>query len=354
MNAEPAVASRRLRRRLVRNGDGRYVVVYERAPVARPRSETRERARLRAEHAMSELRWHPLLREWVTVAPWRQERTYHPPAEHCPLCPTRPGRLETEIPEPDYHIAVFENRFAAYQGQQGRCEVVCYTPDHESSLGAQPVEQVRDLVEVWQDRVDELSRLPGVRYVYVFENRGEVIGVTLHHPHGQIYAYPFVPPMIQRELASSAAHLRRTGRCLYCDVLAEEAAGPRAVTSDANWLAFVPPFARWPYEVHLAPRAHVGGLTELSGGQADSMACLLKDVLQRYDRLFERPLPYVMAMHQRPPGRGGRHFHFHVEFYPPNRSADKLKYLAGSELGAGAFILDARAEDSASRLRGLG
>ena len=302
---------------------------------------------------MSELRWHPLLREWVTVAPLRQERTYHPPADHCPLCPTRPGTPETEIPEPDYHIAVFENRFPAFSGDLGRCEVVCYTPEHDSSLGAQSVEHIRDLVEVWQDRVAELSRLPRVRYVFVFENRGEVIGVTLHHPHGQIYAYPFVPPTIERELAASAAHARRTGRCLYCDVLAGEAAGERTVTGDERWLAFVPPFARWPYEVHLAPRAHVGGLTELDEAQSDSLAAVLKDLLQRYDRLFDRPLPYVMAMHQRPVGRGWRHYHFHVEFYPPNRSADKLKYLAGSELGAGAFVVDARAEDTARTLREL-
>src|SRR5207302_398892 len=139
---------------------------------------------------VSDLRWHPLLREWVTVAPARQDRTYHPDTAHCPLCPTRPGMPETEIPEPDYHIAVFENRFPSYDEGQGRCEVVCYTPVHESSLGAQSVAHIRDLVEVWQDRYRELSALPEVKYVFIFENRGEEIGVTLHHPHGQIYAYP--------------------------------------------------------------------------------------------------------------------------------------------------------------------
>ena len=302
---------------------------------------------------MSELRWHPLLQEWVTVAPWRQERTYHPPADHCPLCPTRPGRAETEVPEPDYHIAVFENRFPAYTGTQGRCEVVCYTSDHHSSLGAQPLWHIEDLVEVWQDRTAELSQLPGVRYVYVFENRGEAIGVTLHHPHGQIYAYPFIPPVIERELAASAAHGRRTGRCLYCDVLKEEAGGERTVAGDERWLAFVPAFGRWPYEVHLAPRSHVGTLTELDQEQARSFALVLKELLERYDRLFGFPLPYVMAMHQRPPGRGRRHFHLHIEFYPPNRTSTKLKYLAGSELGAGAFLVDARPEETARQLREL-
>jgi UDPglucose--hexose-1-phosphate uridylyltransferase len=302
---------------------------------------------------LSELRWHPLLEEWVTVAPWRQDRTYHPPADHCPLCPTRPGMAETEIPEPDYHIAVFENRFPAYTGDQGRCEVVCYTPDHDSSLGEQSVDHIQDLIAVWRDRTDELGRLPNVRYVYVFENRGEVIGVTLSHPHGQIYAYPFVPPVIQRELHAEARHKRKTGRCLYCDVIKGEQTAERIVFQDDRWIAFVPAFARWPYEVHLAPIRHRGGLIDLDEADDESFARSLKELLQKYDRLFKQPLPYVMAMHQKPPGRGGRHHHFHVEFYPPNRSRDKLKYLAGSELGAGAFILDARAEETAAELRGI-
>jgi UDPglucose--hexose-1-phosphate uridylyltransferase len=302
---------------------------------------------------VSELRWHPLLEEWVTVAPWRQDRTYHPPADHCPLCPTRPGKPVTEIPEPDYHIAVFENRFPAYTGDQGRCEVVCYTPDHDSSLGEQSVDHIQDLIEVWRDRTAELGRLPNVRYVYIFENRGEVIGVTLSHPHGQIYAYPFVPPTLQRELHSAARHMRETGRCVYCDVLEGERGGERTVVRDERWIAFVPPFARWPYEVHLAPVRHHGGLLDQDADEDQSLARVLKGLLQKYDRLFRRPLPYVMAMHQKPPGRGNRHHHFHIEFYPPNRTEDKLKYLAGSELGAGAFILDARAEDTAAELRGL-
>lgn len=287
------------------------------------------------------------------MAPWRQDRTYHPPPDHCPLCPTRPGQLETEIPEPDYHIVVFENRFPAYTGEQGRCEVVCYTPDHDSSLGQQSIEHILDLIEVWRDRTLELGRLPNVEYVYVFENRGEEIGVTLSHPHGQIYAYPFVPPVIKRELAAEEKHARDTGRCLYCDVLEGEKDGPRTVLRDARWIAFVPPFARWPYEVHLAPVNHRAGFIDLDEDDDISFATNLKELLTKYDRLFDRPLPYVMAMHQSPPGDGHPQHHFHIEFYPPNRTRDKLKYLAGSEIGAGAFILDARAEDTAAELRAL-
>jgi UDPglucose--hexose-1-phosphate uridylyltransferase len=261
---------------------------------------------------------------------------------------------ETEIPEPDYYIAVFENKFPSFTHDQGRCEVVCYTSKHDSSLGEQSVTHIRDLIEVWQERYTELSALPEVKYVFIFENRGEEIGVTLSHPHGQIYAYPFVPPVVEREVESSAAHYEENGTCLYCGILEGEWQGERTVAENDRWLAFVPEFARWPYEVHLAPREHVGDITELSAGQADAFAHLLKVLLQKYDALFGKPLAYVMAMHQRPHGEKSGHYHFHVEFYPPNRTADKLKMLAGSELGAGAFILDARAEETAKRLREIG
>jgi UDPglucose--hexose-1-phosphate uridylyltransferase len=194
-----------------------------------------------------------------------------------------------------------------------------------------------------------------VRYVFVFENRGEEIGVTLSHPHGQIYAYPFIPPVLERELAAESKHMRKTKRCLYCDIIEgeKEESGIRTVLRDDRFIAFVPPFARWPYEVHLAPINHRGGLADLDAEDDESFARTLKELLQKYDRLFNKPLPYVMAMHQRPPGRAARHHHFHVEFYPPNRTRDKLKYLAGSELGAGAFILDALAEETAAELRGI-
>ena len=295
----------------------------------------------------TELRWHPLLEEEVTVTPARQERTYKPPPELCPLCPGP----DTEIPEPGYHIAVFENRFSSYSGDEGRCEVVCFTAQHQGSLGSLPLEAVQDLVEVWIDRVRELEKLPAVRYVYVFENRGEEIGVTLHHPHGQIYAYPFVPSVIQREQRAFARHRRRTGRCVYCDVLAEEVAGPRVIAADGAFAAFVPRFARWPYEVHLAPRRHLPGLPDLDGEERAAFAATLKRVLGRYDTMWSRPMAYVMAVHQRPV-RSRAKFHLHVELYPARRSPDRLKYLAGSELGAGAFLVDVKPEQTAAELRG--
>src|SRR5258708_32477983 len=169
-------------------------------------------------------------------------------------------------------MACCEYRFTSYPGVQGRWEVICYTPVHDSSLGAQTVDHIQDLIEVWRDRTSELGRLPNVRYVFVFENRGEAIGVTLSHPHGQIYAYPFVPPVVQRELAAEARHMRRTGRCLYCDVVDGERGGERTVLRDERWIAFVPPFAPCPYHVHLAPIAHRRTLQALDPPPHESFA----------------------------------------------------------------------------------
>ena len=244
----------------------------------------------------------------------------------------------TEIPDPDYHIVVFENRFPSYTGDQGRAEVVCYTPDHDSSLGQQSVDHIRDLIEVWRDRTAELGRLPNVRYVYVFENRGEEIGVTLSHPHGQIYAYPFVPPVLERELAAEARHMRKTGRCLYCDVIQGEEDGVRTVLRDERWIAFV----RAPVFIRRGEEAIICQTKQWRLSKS-----------RRPGRLSRQPARVRRSRRERPPGRGHAGHHFHIEFYPPNRTRDKLKYLAGSELGAGAFILDARAEDTAAELRAL-
>jgi len=230
---------------------------------------------------MSELRWNPLLGEWVATATHRQDRTFLPPADYCPLCPTRPGGFPTEVAERTYDIAVFENRFPSLKSDppepaiegtelypvrpgRGVCEVVLYTPNHTSTLASEPVEQIYKLTQVWTDRFRELGALPFVDYVFVFENKGEAIGVTLHHPHGQIYAYPFVPPRVARELAQSRAHRGATGRCLVCDIVAEEKRdGRRVVAENESFVAYVPFFARYPYEVHVASTRHLQALTDM-------------------------------------------------------------------------------------------
>lgn len=319
---------------------------------------------------MSELRWNPLLGEWVATATHRQQRTFLPPADHCPLCPTKPGGFPTEVPEPTYDIVVFENRFPSLRPHpdppaikgtelypvrpaEGECEVVLYSPHHNSSLAQEPVEQIYKLVRVWTDRFRELGALDFVKYVFIFENKGEAIGVTLHHPHGQIYAYPFIPPRLKSELSQSRAHREERGRCLLCDITREELEdGRRIVAVNSSFVAYIPFFARWPYEVHVASRRHLGALTDMESAEQKGLAEILKALLVAYDRLFNLSFPYMMVMHQRPTdGDGYDYYHFHIEFYPPLRTATKLKYLAGSETGAGMFINDTLAEEKAAELR---
>lgn len=319
---------------------------------------------------MSELRWNPLLGEWVATATHRQERTFLPPADHCPLCPTKPGGFPTEVPESTYDIVVFENRFPslrpdppqpAVEGTelypvrpaQGVCEVVLYTPNHNTTLAAEPVEQIYKLVQVWTDRFAELGALPFVDYVFEFENKGEAIGVTLHHPHGQIYAYPFIPPRINRELKQSRTHHDETGRCLLCDIISEERRdGRRIVAKNKSFVAYIPFFASYPYEVHITASRHLQALTDLEEAEQKDLAELLKQVLVAYDKLFNLSFPYMMVLHARPTdGDRYDYYHFHIEFYPPLRTATKLKYLAGSETGAGMFINDTLAEEKAAEVR---
>jgi UDPglucose--hexose-1-phosphate uridylyltransferase len=319
---------------------------------------------------MSELRWNPLLGEWTATATHRQGRTFLPPSDFCPLCPTRPGGFPTEVPEPTYDIVTFENQFPslllhppepAVAGTElypvrpstGVCEVLVYSPVHTTTLAAAPVEQIDKLVRVWTDRFSELGSLDEVDYVFIFENKGEAIGVTLHHPHGQIYAYPFVPPRITRELEQSRAHQERTGRCLLCDIRdAELNDGRRIVARNEAFMAYIPFFARWPYEVHISSVRHLQSLTDLSRAEQRHLAAILKMVTAAFDKLFDLSFPYMMVMHQRPSdGAAYDYYHFHIEFYPPLRTASKLKYLAGSETGAGLFINDTLAEEKAGELR---
>ncbi len=319
---------------------------------------------------MSELRWNPVLREWLITATQRQDRTFLPPRDYCPLCPTQPGGFETEIPVPSFEIAVFENRFPSLRREppepaveaeglfgvrpaQGVCEVVVYTPEHDTTLAQQSVGQIRRLIDVWTDRYNELGALPYVEYVFIFENKGEVIGVTLNHPHGQIYAYPYVPPIPARELASARAYHEEHGGCLFCAELKQEREdGRRVVCEEGGFTALIPYYARWPYEVHITPQEHVGSLAGLDDSGRSALARVLKRTLVGLDNLFGFSMPYILAMHQEPTD-GGEHpyAHLHIEIYPPHRTATKLKYLAGSETGVGSFINDSLPEEKAVELR---
>ncbi len=319
---------------------------------------------------MSELRWHPLLEEWVVTATHRQDRTYKPPADYCPLCPTQLGGLETEVPISTYDIVAFENKFPSFRlpppdievedstlypvaPAEGLCEVVLYSPDHNGSLSTESVSQIHRLVRVWRDRFESLGSVSSIRYVFIFENKGDVIGVTLAHPHGQIYAFPFVPPRIERELTACKNHFSSHGRCLVCDILERERHdASRIVTENDSFAAIVPFYARYPYEVHILATRHFQALSDLTLHEELKLAEILKDVLVRYDNLFGFSFPYMMVMHQRPTdGDDYSFYHFHIEFYPPHRTATRIKYLAGCESGAGTFINDTLPEEKAAELR---
>jgi UDPglucose--hexose-1-phosphate uridylyltransferase len=300
------------------------------------------------------IRWDRLAGEWVVIAAARQDRTFLPPADQCPLDPSAPGRL-TEIPADNYDVVVFENRFPSLAEPLGRCEVVCFTPDHDSSFAALSPRRVRTVLEAWIDRTQALGALPETRQVYCFENRGEEIGVTLHHPHGQIYAFPFVAPKLAQMVTQAREYAAgNDGANLFDDMVAAElAAGSRVVTRNEHWVVFVPGAARWPYEVRIFPLVRVPDLPALDEAARDSFGPLYLDVLRRFDALFGQPAPYIAAWHQAPvldaDARG--RFAAHLQVLSVRRAANKLKYLAGTESGMGVWINDIVPEEAALRLR---
>src|SRR3712207_3036550 len=305
-----------------RLADGREILYFDAWDTAPPRDAEDPRD-LPPVSTRSQLRWDALLGEWVVLASHRQTRTFLPPADLCPLCPTRPGREPTEVPEADYQVVVFENRFpslatavdrdvpptapgAPLTGLRpgfGRCEVVVFTSEHDRTFATLGPERARLVVDVWAERTAELSAIDGVEQVYVFENSGEEIGVTLSHPHGQIYAYPFVAPRVAGVLASVERHRRETGGDLFADVLAAERAGPRVVTANEHWTAFVPAAARWPYELQVFPHRRVPDLPALTAAERDALAELYLDVLGRFARRFDTPMPYIARSEERRVGK---------------------------------------------------
>ncbi len=313
---------------------------------------------------MSELRWHPLLRQWVAITTHRQDRPQLP-EEWCPFCPGS-GRV------PDhYEVYLYPNDFPAFSldhapfepsgdpavlyraaGARGVCDVVLYHRDHNLLPSQIPAEHWRKVVELWTHRTAELAARPDIAYVFVFENTGIAIGVTMPHPHGQIYGFPFVPPLPETALASARDYHERRGECLHCRILSEEErSGERIVSRNDSFAAFVPFFARWPSEVQVYARRHVPWLPELSLPERQDLASIISVMRRKYDNLYGFPIPLMMLLRQRPVRGEHPYFHFHVEFYPIQRSATKLKYLAGVESGCGTFLNDTLPEEQARLLR---
>ncbi|MFE9647067.1 galactose-1-phosphate uridylyltransferase [Streptomyces sp. NPDC006365] len=343
-----------------RLADGRELIYYDaRDDAVR---DAVDRRPLDATVTTSQVRRDPLLGDSVAIASHRQGRTYHPPANECPLCPSEGDRL-SEIPDSSYDVAVFENRFPSLAGDSGRCEVVCFTSDHDASFADLTEEQAGLVLEAWTDRTAELSHLPSVEQVFCFENRGAEIGVTLGHPHGQIYAYPFTTPRTALMLRSLAAHKEASGgENLFDGVVARELAdGDRIVLDAEHWVAFVPYAAHWPYEVHLYPKRRVPDLLGLDEDARTEFPQVYLELLRRFDRIFgegEPPTPYIAAWHQAPfgtleefEGVSRDDFALHLELFTIRRTSGKLKFLAGSESGMSVFINDVPPETAAQRLR---
>lgn len=349
-----------------RLADGREIVWYDQDGTGRTAAtDTRD---LPQTATSSQLRRDPLTGEWIAIASHRQSRTYMPPADQCPLDPTITH--PTEVPSAEYQVVAFENRFPSFsmhgedippvsdgleqlRAGRGRCEVLCFTSDHNASFADLEPDQARLVVDAWADRTTALSAIPQVEHVFPFENRGKEIGVTLQHPHGQIYAYPFVPPRAATELQHAESYLAEHGRSLFGDIIdAEVADGRRIVAQNAEWIAFVPYAARWPIEVHFYPRRQVPDIPALDDAARDGFVQIYLDVLRRFDRLYTEPTPYIAAWQQAPVRAHRDAAWLHLELYSIRRAEGKVKFLAGSESGQGAFVNDGLPEAMADRLRG--
>ena len=347
--------------------DGRTIRYYDTNNQARAAADKREKVE---QPRIGELRLDPLVNEWVAMAAHRQGRVFLPPKELCPLCPST-GENLTEVPEDDFEVVVFDNKSPSLRppdgdwalpdmagpdtdtgSAAGKCEVICFTADHGQSFKDLSTERIRVLLEAWMDRTRELSKEKFIHHIAPFENRGEEVGVTLAHPHGQIYAYSYIPPKVSRMLEVAKKHKERTGKVLFDEIVAREIKEEeRIVAENKHWVAFVPYAARYSFEIHVAPKVSVADLSELTPEVADAYPAIAKEVLQRLDGVFDIPMAYIAAWHQAPVREGRDLLRLHWQITSVRRAPGKLKYLAGSESSMGAFIMDLRPEQSAAQLR---
>ncbi|WP_395245929.1 galactose-1-phosphate uridylyltransferase [Agromyces sp. MMS24-K17] len=363
---DPRIAVRRSRL-----ADGRELIYFDDADTTLGAERAVDARALDPRPATAHMRQDPLTGDWISIAAARQNRVFLPPANLDPLAPQSEGN-PSEIPS-TYDVAVFENRSPSFGPtladdafdpaaaladtravgiertlpSVGRCEVVCFSPEHEGSFGTQSVSRARTVIEAWAHRTAELSALPGVQQVFPFENRGEAIGVTLGHPHGQIYSYPYVTPRTQRLLDAIDAY----GPTLVADTIASELAGPRVLLRGEHWSAYVPFAARWPIEIHLVPHRHVPDLAETTLEERDELASVYLRVLRGVDALYDTPTPYIAAWHQAPVHERRDEVRLSMQLTSPRRAADRLKFLAGSEAAMGAWIGDVPPETQAEALR---
>ncbi len=236
---------------------------------------------------------------------------------------------------------------------RGIARVVCYSPQHNLTLAELETGEIERLLQVWRLQYSELSNRPEIKHILIFENKGEAVGVSNPHPHGQIYATNFVFKTIETEALLSQRHWQETGRVLFQDILAAEREdGRRIIFENETAIAFIPYFARYAYEVYVAPKRTHPNIASLTQAEVRDFAAVLKSVLVRFDNMWEMSFPYVMPLHQSPTDGGDyAGFHFHIEFHSPLRRPNLLKYLAGPEIGGGNFLSDTAPEEKAAELR---
>jgi UDPglucose--hexose-1-phosphate uridylyltransferase len=349
-----------------RMADGRELIYFDDADTRLPPDRRPDERHLDPRPQTATMRQDPLTGEWISIAAARQNRVFLPPSDRDPLAPSTATNA-SEVPD-DYDVVVFENRSPSFGPDLGdgydraeletiglgralpaigRCEVVCFSPQTEGSFAGLSESRARTVIEAWAHRTAALSALPGIREVFPFENRGEAIGVTLHHPHGQIYAYPYITPRT-RQLLDSVA---RFDGDLFADILAFESAGERVVLQGEHWTAFVPFAARWPVEVHMLPHRPVADFAGTTEAERAELARLYLRLLRGIDALYDTPTPYIAAWHQAPVGISGDQVRLMLQLTSPRRAADRLKYLAGSESAMGAWIGDVPPETAATAIR---
>ena len=346
--------------------DGRDLIYFDDADTTLPPERSIDERHLDPRPETATMRQDALTGEWISIAAARQNRAFLPPAHLDPLAPSSEAN-PSEVPS-NYDVVVFENKspsFGPLIGSQfglddlaevglnrtvpsvGRCEVVCFDPATEGSFATLSESRARTVIEAWADRTAELSAMPGIQQVFPFENRGEEIGVTLHHPHGQIYSYPYVTPRTQRLIES----VGKFGPGLFDAILDNERSSERVVLTGEHFTAFVPFAARWPIEVHLLPHRHVPDFAGLTGEEKDELATLYLKLVRGIDKLYDTPTPYIAAWHQAPVNVGRDDIRLMLQLTSPRRAANRLKYLAGSEAAMGAWIGDVPPETAAQFIR---
>ncbi len=313
---------------------------------------------------MAELRKHPLTNDWIMIASHRQNRPQMP-KDYCPFCPGS-GKVPDEFdvykydndfpalrqdpPQPDDVATDFFETAPAY----GKCEVILYSPNHTITLPELPTDHIVKLVNLWAERYEELSKDDNIKYVFIFENRGEAVGVTMPHPHGQIYGYSFVPKKLELELENAKKHKEEKGGCLFCDWLkAEQDAGSRIIFKNEHFTVFLPFFSEYPYGAYIMSNRHCSNISQFTAEERESLAETLRRTTGMLDSLFGFKFPYMMCMYNEPVNGEDVSdlYHFHIAFYPPMRSADKIKFNASSETGAWAHCNPTCPEDTAEELR---